>query len=101
MLEFKTNSEYIVGKLITSGSIAFATVGGIKSAFQISVNNSIIALTLVDNQIDHSSSVTELDIILPPFSSVKVEVDSDDTNTGVFSTALFTGKVGMAPRVGN
>jgi hypothetical protein len=93
MLDFTTNGEYIVAKLITSGSIGFDTPGGLKSAFKISLNGSIIALTLVDNQTDHSSSVTKLNIILPPFSRFKVEVDSDDTNAGALSTAVFTGKV--------
>ena len=101
MLDFTTNSEYIVGKLITSGAISFASTGGLKSAFKVSLNDQIIALTLVDNQTDHSSSVTKLNIILPPFSRVKIEVDSDDTNAGALSTALFTGKVGMPQRVGN
>tara|TARA_Y100001970_G_scaffold286091_1_gene407412 strand:+ start:459 stop:872 length:414 start_codon:yes stop_codon:yes gene_type:complete len=93
MLDFTTNSEYIVGKLITSGAIGFDTPGGLKSAFKVSLNNTPIAFTLVDNQTDHSASVTKLNLILPPFSTLKVEVDSDDTNAGAKSTALFTGKV--------
>jgi len=96
MLDFKTNSEYIVGKLITSGVIGFASPGGLKSAFQITLNGSVIALTLVDNQTDHSSSITKLNIILPPFSHLTLEVDSDDNNASVFATGLFTGKsIGM------
>ena len=92
MLHFSTGQGYIVGKLTMSGGIAYATVGGLKTAFQISLNGSIISLSLFDNQTDHASSLNKLNLILPPFSTLKVECDSDDTNAGVLSSVVFVGK---------
>jgi len=93
MLEIDSGHAYLVGKIITSGSIGFGSVGGLKSAFQISLNDTVIAYTLVDNQTDHSSSITKVNVVLPPYTRLKIEVDSDDNNVSVFSTAIFVAKV--------
>ena len=93
MLQFTTGDGYIVGKLTMSGAVSFASVGGLKTAFQVSLNGNVIALSLFDNQTDHASSLNRLNILLPPYSTVTVECDSDDTNAGAKSTAVFVGKV--------
>ena len=93
MLEFSTGEGYIIGKLTMSGGVAFATVGGLKTAFQISLNGSIISLSLFDNQTDHASSLNKLHLILPPYSTLKVEWDSDDTNAAALSSVSFVGRV--------
>jgi hypothetical protein len=92
-LEFTTGPEYIVGQMVTNGAILFSTAGGLKSAFQISLNGQIVAITQIDNQIDHSPGPPTIPLILAPFTKVKVEVDSDDNNANVFSTTMFTGRV--------
>jgi len=92
-LEFTTGPEYIVGQMVTNGAILFSNAGGLKSAFQISLNGEIVALTQIDNQTDHSPGPPTIPLILPPFTKVKVEVDSDDNNASVFSTTMFTGRV--------
>ena len=94
VLDFVTGSGYIVGKFNTQGGIMFSTTGGLTSAFQISFNDQVVSLTQHDNQTDHASGALGLiDIIIPPFTHVKVEVDSDDTNANVFTTVLLTGRV--------
>ena len=93
MLHFSTGEGYIIGKLTMSGGIVFATVGGLKTAFQVSLNGSIISLSLFDNQTDHASSLNKLHLILPPYSTLKVECDSDDTNAAALSSVSFVGRV--------
>ena len=93
MMEFTTGSQYIVGHITTNGAIQFSSTGGLKSAFQISMNSEVIAITQVDNQTVHSPGPPTLKLVIPPFTKIKVEVDSDDNNASVFSTALFTGRV--------
>lgn len=93
LLEFTTGNQYIVGHITTNGAIQFSSTGGVKSAFQISVNGEVIALTQIDNQTDHSPAPPTLRVVLPPDTTVKVEVTSDDTNVSVFSSAMFTGRV--------
>ena len=92
-LEFETGGQYIVGEMLTLGGVAFDTTGGLKSAFRISINGEVVAVTLIDNQTDHSTSNNSIPMLLAPYSRVKVEVDSDDTNANVLSTTIFTGRV--------
>ena len=92
-LEFTTGSKCILGRMVTNGGIQFTTAGGLKSAFQISLNGEIVAVTQIDNQTDHSPGPPTIPLVLPPYTHVKVEVDSDDNNANVFSTTMFTGKV--------
>jgi hypothetical protein len=92
-LEFTTGSEYIVGHITTNGAIQFSSTNGLKSAFQISINGEVVAITQVDNQTDHSPGPPTVKVVLPPYTTVKVEVDSDDTNASVFTTTMFTGRV--------
>ena len=92
-LEFETGGQYIVGEMLTLGGVAFDTTGGLKSAFRISINGEVVAVTLIDNQTDHSTSNNSIPMLLAPYSRVKVEVDSDDTNVNVLSTTIFTGRV--------
>ena len=92
-LEFETGGQYIVGEMLTLGGVAFDTTGGLKSAFRISINGEVVAVTLIDNQTDHSTSNNAIPMLLAPYSRVKVEVDSDDNNATVLSTTIFTGRV--------
>jgi hypothetical protein len=92
-LEFTTGSEYIVGHITTNGAIQFSSTNGLKSAFQISLNGEVVALTQVDNQTDHSPGPPTVKLVLPPYTTVKVEVTSDDNNATVFTTTMFTGRV--------
>ena len=92
-LEFETGGQYIVGEMLTLGGVAFDTTGGLKSAHKISINGEVVAVTLIDNQTDHSTSNNAIPMLLAPYSRVKVEVDSDDNNATVLSTTIFTGRV--------
>ena len=93
VLDFTTGSKLIVGQFITCGSIVFSSaVGGVKSAFKISLNDAIVAQTQVDNQTDHSPGPLPVDLVIPPYTNVKVQVISDDTNANAQSTVLFVGR---------
>ena len=93
-LEFTTGSEYIVGEMVTNGAITFGTAsGGLITAFQISLNGEVVAITQIDTQSDHSPGPPTIPLVLAPYTHVKVEVDSDDNNASILSTTMFTGRV--------
>ena len=92
VLDFQTGSKLIVGVMTTNGNIVFDGAGGLKSAFQISLNETVVAITQIDNQTDHSPGPPQIELVIPPYTNVKVEVDSDDTNPGALSTVVFVGR---------
>jgi len=93
VLDFQTGSKLIVGKMITNGAIQFSSGGGVITSFRISLNGLVVAITQIDTQSDHSPSPPKINLVIPPYTNVKVEVDSDDNNASILSTAVFTGKV--------
>jgi hypothetical protein len=92
VLDFKTGSKLIVGKMITNGGIQFSSGGGLITSFKISLNDAVVAITQIDTQSDHSPSPPKIDLVIPPYTNVKVEVDSDDNGATVLSTVVFVGR---------
>jgi len=93
-LEFTTGSAYIVGQMVTNGGIQFGTAsGGLITAFQISLNGEVVAITQIDTAADHSPGPPTIPLVLAPYTNVKVEVDSNDSGATVLSTTMFTGRI--------
>jgi len=92
---FQTQSEYLVGDV--SIFVISNTTDNIE--FLVSFNDILIFETSTNSYADHSP-YTPIPLIVPPFTVVKFE--AFNTSTGSKNVAMnFTGKVGMAPRVGN
>ena len=95
LLEFETNSSYIVAKIQPT----YFTVGTSENIFfEIYINN----IVLYNVEITGSTVGTpfeEVEIIIPPNVEFKIEayVASGTRDLG----CVLTGKVGMAQRVGN
>ena len=93
-----TNSEYIVGHFQCYN----ATISAEQIEWDIFFNNILIIRFKSEGRATaFRGQGIDNDIIIPPFTQVKVV----GTNTGASSTVnglvVFAGKVGMAPRVGN
>jgi len=96
ILEFNTNSEYIMADLQFT---IFAKNQSDNSTFILSMND--IELYYNETEDTESSGFdAPLKLIIPPFS--KITVTAAITGSGnIGHGALLTGKVGMAQRVGN
>jgi len=90
LLEFQTNSEYIVGKIILGRN----DFSGDDIVLYVSYNNITIGAFGSNGYTDAADQ--DIEIIVPPFTTVKLAARnlSSDTNRDCFG--LFTGKVGGA-----
>jgi hypothetical protein len=94
ILEFSTGSKYIVGILNAMPVTNFTTVDGAETTFQLSINDEVIAIQMFHNNAsDTGGNFWELNVILPPYSNVKLEMDAGSSTTTYLGTAIFTGKV--------
>lgn len=96
LLEFSTNSEYIMGKVQNYS----ATITGADIFLKISYNDTVI-LSMAYNQqgqLDPAGTIPH-HLIIPPFTDVKIEQRVVSGTSDL--TVIFTGKVGMPQRVGN
>ena len=95
-LEFNTNSEYLIAEL----SINSTAGSGLNLDLEIKLNDVAIIKTEINNDFqaypDFGRPAT---IIIPPFT--KFTASGGVATTGKEYTFILTGKVGMAPRVGN
>ena len=100
-LSFVTYSEYLIGEFTFNGFIQVDNVSIRQGAITIKLNDVIVANQITgDANEDMSGSIIQK-IIIPPFSRVICEVIASSGDSDNFGTVIFTGKVGMAPRVGN
>ena len=98
LLNFNTNSEYVVATLniTNSGNLAFDE----DFYFQIYFNDVVIyAILLEQPKVMNTSPFVPL--IIPPFTNVRVTADNVSDSDARKISAHITGKVGMPQRVGN
>jgi hypothetical protein len=94
MLDFSTGSEYIVGNLTLNAAIDFAqTDAGVGSAFRISINGEVISLIKTESGAEDMPTNSIQELILAPFTDVKVEVIASGNNTSFLNTINFVGRV--------
>jgi len=102
VLTFTTNSEYIVGTLTFNGFTApTEPTYGDDGTCTIKFNNQQIAVMKVGTAAEVMPSNVSLELIIPPHTLVNVRLESEGANSLIGATVIFSGKVGMAPRVGN
>jgi len=94
MLNFQTASEYIIGRFEFNSD--FGTGGGALVRVKIYFND-VLVMHEADNSNDYVPGDATYILIIPPFTTVEVTClgGAQDANVN------FTGKVGMAQRVGN
>ena len=98
MLEFQTNSEYLISKL----QIMNGTTSNEDFKYLVFFNNVIVARWhfLYASTI-HQSMPNTLHLTIPPFTTVKITGENETSGTGRNHTAVITANVGMPQRVGN
>ena len=95
LIEFNTNSEYIVGNV----ALQQKESGGAISYLDVFFNDVIVINAVWDNSSSGAFALgLPIPLIIPPFT--KVTIQGAESNAAEL-TAQFTGKVGMPQRVGN
>ena len=94
LLNFQTNSEYIVGDFVLNGAVRF-TYGnnGAITAWRISFNGVVVSLSKTESGDADTPMQSFQHMIIPPFTEVTLEVDSEEDNTAELLTATFIGRV--------
>ena len=94
MLEFTTGSVYLYGQLQCNGSIKTTDIGGgALTAFQISADGQVISLLKITGSAETAPYDATQELILPPYTKIKVECISSGTASGFLSTSTFVGRV--------
>ena len=94
MLEFTIGSSYVIGQLQCNGSIKITDIGGGSlTAFQISVDGQVVSLLKITGSAETAPYDSTQDLILPPYSKIKVECISSGSAAGFDSTCSFVGRV--------
>jgi len=92
-LSFTSGSGVIVGKISCMGSVDTTNPGlGGVTAFTITFNKVITFKIKTDTGAEDMPSVQTVPIIIPPFTLVEVNADSDNSDVGLETSATITGR---------
>ena len=92
LLEFSVGSEYVVGKLQLTNASDTAK----DSRYKIYLNEQIIYQYGTDVSGEYGSEEDPdppLNIIVPPFTRVKISAQNSEDSTTINQVAIFTGRV--------
>lgn len=93
-LEVTTNSEYVIFEAFFTGPIDFSDpTAGREANWQLSLNDDIIAHIRTDTSEGDIKNQGHLIFMAPPFTTIKIEVDGNDSASGFSNCVLLTGKV--------
>ena len=96
MLEFTTGSESIKGQLVCNAAIDFSTGNidsGVTTGFKVSIDGQVVSLMKTDSGAEDMPSNSVQELILAPFTTVKVERIASGGNATFLNTATFTGRI--------
>jgi hypothetical protein len=95
LLEFETNSSYIVANI----QLEYFDAASDNMKYLVKINNVDVCVGIITGRTENWYN--DLQIILPPNASILITgINNNATGTRSIGATL-TGEVGMAPRVGN
>jgi hypothetical protein len=94
MLDFTSGNYYLVGRLTFTGFVRpEAPQSGSISAALLSFNGIPIAILKNDGANETQPTTSYSEIIIPPYTNVKVTVESSDDDADNDGSVLITGKI--------
>ena len=94
ILDFTTGNGLIVGKFNCSPVTNFTTVDGAETTFQLSFNDEVVAIQMFHNNAsDTGGNYWSLEVLIPPLTAVKLEMDAGSNTATYLGTAMFSGRV--------
>jgi len=93
-LKFDTGAEYLVGEFELQGAVNLADINdGVVVAFIITMNGEVVAQPKVGTVTEAMPTVEHYKILIPPFSSILVQVKAPSNPSGWKTSASFVGRV--------
>ena len=93
-LEFTSGNYYFVGNLEALGPTKPAAPNDGNSAlFHLSFNGVGLSTLKMDTEVEDMPSFVAMDIIIPPYTEVKVVVHSGGTTSNMVTSANLTGRI--------
>ena len=93
-LSFTTGAGYIVAKLYCNGSTSDSDVlDGQSSLFHIQFNGSVVAVLKTETATEDMPMSVAIGVVIPPLTSVVVDVLSSSNSAGFETSVVFTGRV--------
>ena len=94
LLETRSGNFYLVGKILFLGPLKFSdsTVGRIAN-FTFSMNGNVVATVKSDVQSTYYTQAPGIDIIIPPYTELKIEADCNDNDANFLFSAIVTGRI--------
>jgi len=96
MFDFTTGSGFIVATLTMTAPIKFTTgdvTNGITRGWQLNFNSQTVGLYKADSVSEDMPAQTEVQILIPPLTTVVLICIDDSTVANFFGTANLTGRV--------
>jgi hypothetical protein len=92
-LKFSTGSEYIVGKMTLNPCLEVSSVDVAGTFMRIKLNGEQVAMAFTGNASVDAPGSAIINLILPPFTEVLVEVWADSTDASDLGNVQFTGRI--------
>jgi len=95
-LQFNTSNEFLVGKWFLSGGVNYASGNlgdGQHTGYKITINGEIVSMVKLSSITEAMPTTATEPMLIPPFSSVKVEVLSSAASATQLSSCSFVGRV--------
>jgi hypothetical protein len=93
-LEFFTGPSYLIGTLDCLGAVKADDIGsGTIAVFLLTLNDEEISTIKVDSEVEDQPSNSTIRIFIPPYTKVKITVDSLSSTAGFKTSCNITGRV--------
>jgi len=94
LFDFTSGSGLIVGEFTLNGAVRFAYANnGAITAWQLSFNDQVVILCKTESVDGDTPMQAFQKVIIPPFTRVVLQADSEEDNAAELLTATFTGRV--------
>jgi len=94
MLEFTTGAGVIFSRFQFFGPMDFDDpANGHICAYEVTLNDQVVAVVKCDNAASEGNYQEKMPLVLPPFTRVKVRVDSNNVTTDYGTNVIMTGRV--------
>ena len=93
VLSFTTSSAYIVGQVTLNSAIQYNTANIAGTFMRIKFNGEEVAITFSGNGANDSPSSSVQEILIPPTTTVEIEIWSDNDAGSSTTNAMLTGRV--------
>jgi len=91
-LEFQTEGSYLVGNFFFTGATAGGNAGGGISTFAVTFNGETIMIVKLETGTEAMPTYAKCNSLIPPYTKVKVVVDSDTDAASLKTSASYTAR---------